>query len=296
MLKSKDWTRFKTIDGNDNIAIIDSVEPLKAISLPRITETILSVVCLEGSVSISIDDKLLVMTPSDIMVLAPGHLLSSYEPSSDFKGFAINTTLGYIENMLPIMSRIIVCHKAFEEDPILKLNDDDLQSIIQYREILHRKLASKESPYKKWIINSICQAVAIEIFTFYFRELEPTQGKPNIKHNRSEELFYKFITLVEDNFQHTRSISDYASKLCISTKYLSALVKEVSGRTASSWIDSYVIFEAKKLLSSTDLSILQISEKLSFPNQSFFGKYFKHSTGMSPTIYRKQQIQPTFDA
>ena len=55
MLKSKDWTRLKTIDGNDNIAIIDSVEPLKAISLPRITETILSVVCLEGSVSISID-------------------------------------------------------------------------------------------------------------------------------------------------------------------------------------------------------------------------------------------------
>ena len=234
MLKSKDWTRLKTIDGNDNIAIIDSIEPLKSIPLPRITETILSVVCLEGSVSISIDDKVLVMTPSDIMVLAPGHLLSSYEPSNDFKGFAINTTLNYIGNMLPIMSRIIVCHKAFEEDPILKLNDEDLQTIIQYREILHRKLVSKESPYKKWIINSICQAIAIEIFSFYFRKLEPTHRKSNIKHNRSEELFYKFITLVEDNFYHTRSISDYASKLCISTKYLSALVKEVSGRTASS--------------------------------------------------------------
>lgn len=290
MLKSQDWTRLRTIDGSEAITIIDSIEPLKKIPLPRITETILSVVCIEGSVSISIDEKTLLMTPSSIMVLAPGHLLSSYEPSNDFKGFAINTTLNFIEQMLPIMSRIIVCHKAFESNPVLHLPDDDLQTIVMYRQILHKKLTSPENPYKKWIVNSICQAITIEIFAFYFRELEQAHGKPNIKHNRGEELFYKFITLVEDNYKHIRSLSEYASKLCVTTKYLSALVKDVSGRTAGSWIDSYVILEAKKLLSSTDMTIQQVSEALNFPNQSFFGKYFKHNAGISPSLYRKMGI------
>lgn len=284
-------TRHSNINNLSSISVFDSVDSLKPLKLPHITETITSVVCIEGSVKVEIDEKCLVMPKSSIMVLAPGHLLRSYEPSSDFKGFAINATLNYIEQMLPIMSRIIVCYKAFESNPILTLQPEDLQQIILYREILHNKLISSDSQYKQWIINSICQAITTEIFTFYFKELEHKENVPNIKHTRSEEIFYKFITLVEDNYKKVRSISEYASKLCVSNKYLSALVSDVSGRTASSWIDSYVILEAKRLLSSSDMTVLQISEELSFPNQSFFGKYFKHHTGLSPLQYKKQQLE-----
>ena len=283
--------RLFSFDSVNSITIIDSIESLKPIKLPRITETIISVVCIEGSVSIDVDEKVLTMTASSIMVLAPGHLLSSYEPSSDFKGFVINASTNYIGQMLPIMSRIIVCVKAFENNPVLHLCENDLQTIILYREILHKKLLSADNPYKQWIINSICQAITIEIFTYYFRVIDKKTDISNLKHTRSEEIFYKFITLVEDNYKSVRSISEYASKLCVSSKYLSALVSDVSGRTASAWIDSYVILEAKRLLSTTDLTVLQISESLSFPNQSFFGKYFKHHTGMSPMQYRKQKLE-----
>ncbi len=283
--------RLFSFDSVNSITIIDSIESLRPIKLPRITETIISVVCIEGSVSIDVDEKVLTMTASSIMVLAPGHLLSSYEPSSDFKGFVINASTNYIGQMLPIMSRIIVCVKAFENNPVLHLCENDLQTIILYREILHKKLLSADNPYKQWIINSICQAITIEIFTYYFRVIDKKTDISNLKHTRSEEIFYKFITLVEDNYKSVRSISEYASKLCVSSKYLSALVSDVSGRTASAWIDSYVILEAKRLLSTTDLTVLQISESLSFPNQSFFGKYFKHHTGMSPMQYRKQKLE-----
>ena len=60
-----------------------------------------------------------------------------------------------------------------------------------------------------------------------------------------------------------------------------------TGKSASQWIDDYVVLEAKTLLKSTNLTILQISEELHFANQSFFGKYFKQHTGLSPMRYRR---------
>ncbi len=81
-------------------------------------------------------------------------------------------------------------------------------------------------------------------------------------------------------------MSFYADKLFVTSKHLSAVLKEISDKTAGEWIDQRVILEAKLLLRSTGLNIQEISAKLNFANQSFFGKYFKHLTGMSPRDYR----------
>ena len=78
----------------------------------------------------------------------------------------------------------------------------------------------------------------------------------------------------------------YADQLCLSPKYLSRLIKEVSGKSAPEWIDAYVMLEAKHLLKYTDISIKEIVFKLNFSNQTVFYKYFKAHTGMTPTEYR----------
>ncbi len=80
----------------------------------------------------------------------------------------------------------------------------------------------------------------------------------------------------------------YAGKLFVTPKHLSAVLKEVSDKTAGEWIDQRVILEAKVLLRSTGLNIQEISAMLNFANQSFFGKYFRHLTGMSPRDYRSK--------
>ena len=66
------------------------------------------------------------------------------------------------------------------------------------------------------------------------------------------------------------------------------VVKKVSGRTASDWIDEYVVLEAKQMLRTTTLTVQEVSRELNFANQSFFGKYFKKHVGMSPSEYRQQ--------
>ena len=81
-------------------------------------------------------------------------------------------------------------------------------------------------------------------------------------------------------------MSFYAKQLNITPKYLSSVVKEVSGKTAARWIDESVILEAKALLKYSGMSIQEIAYHLNFSTQSFFGKYFKRYVGMSPLAYR----------
>ena len=101
-------------------------------------------------------------------------------------------------------------------------------------------------------------------------------------------MFERFIRAVSESYKEERSVSYYADKMFLTAKHLSTVVKEISGKTAGEWIDSFVILESKALLKSSELSIQEIADELHFANQSFFGKYFKHHTGMSPKEYRRQ--------
>ena len=96
------------------------------------------------------------------------------------------------------------------------------------------------------------------------------------------------MLLLGEHYKEQRAVGFYARELCITPKYLTTVIKRVSGRSASEWIDSYVILEAKTLLKYSDMSIQEIAYYLNFPNQSFFGSYFKRNAGLSPSRYKAQ--------
>ncbi|MBP3551098.1 MAG: AraC family transcriptional regulator [Alistipes sp.] len=104
--------------------------------------------------------------------------------------------------------------------------------------------------------------------------------------NRRKELYTNFLELLRTNYKQHRDLTFYASALCITPKYLSQVVREVSGRSAMLCIEEYVITECKALLSSTTMTIQQIADAMNFPSQSVFGKYFKRVVGVSPKEYR----------
>ncbi|MDE6121446.1 MAG: helix-turn-helix domain-containing protein, partial [Muribaculaceae bacterium] len=114
-------------------------------------------------------------------------------------------------------------------------------------------------------------------------------GSPTIESigPRRSGYVHEFMKLVHLYYTRERSVSFYASKLFISPKYLSLLVKEATGHSAAWWIDSFVITEAKNLLRYSGKNIQQVAYALNFSNQSSFGKYFKHLIGMSPTEFQK---------
>ena len=104
---------------------------------------------------------------------------------------------------------------------------------------------------------------------------------------RREVLFHQFLELVNTNGLKERRMEWYAGKLCITPNHLGAVVKNASGLTVMQWLNRYTIQNAKVLLRYSELSIWEIAEKLNFANPSFFSKFFKKETGMTPGQYRK---------
>lgn len=127
--------------------------------------------------------------------------------------------------------------------------------------------------------------------TFVYRALyeivgqygETSTGLLQVQENNH---FDRFMRLLEENYKRQHTIKFYSDKMGLTPKYLSLMIKKVSGKLATEWIDDYVILEAKNLIKYSSMSVQEISYALNFPNQSFFGKYFKRHTGLSPKAYR----------
>lgn len=104
---------------------------------------------------------------------------------------------------------------------------------------------------------------------------------------RQEEIFQRFISLVNTYSKKERNVNFYADKLCLTSRYLNTVVRQASQQTVMEWINQSIMLEAKILLKHGNQLVYQISDELNFPNPSFFCKFFKRMTGMTPHEYQK---------
>ena len=116
-------------------------------------------------------------------------------------------------------------------------------------------------------------------------ELSRRQMSGAVK-SRTQVKYEEFLALVSENFMTEKSVAFYAGKMYMTPKYLTTLVKNVSGRTATDWIDTFLVLEAKNLLKYSDLTVKEIGYRLNFQSIPSFHKFFKSQTGMTPNEYR----------
>ncbi len=171
--------------------------------------------------------------------------------------------------------------------PVLEINDRELPLLLRYFSLIDNVLADEfNTQLTRHIVSSLTSAMFYQMLLMVYKRIDTkrTEGEGS---SRRSNYVHDFIKLVHIYYTKERSVNFYASKLFISPKYLSLLVKEATGRSAARWIDHFVIMEAKNLLRYSGKNIQQVAYALNFTNQSSFGKYFKHLTGMSPTDYQK---------
>lgn len=142
----------------------------------------------------------------------------------------------------------------------------------------------RENRFRSLMVRNILQNFLLEVYDKTHRLFA---GLPQEGSCRRDELFKGFIELIHQHCNEQRDVTFYAGKLCITSRYLSSIVQDITHHTAKFIIDKHVMLEIKALLQSTDLSLQEISNQLNFPDQSFFGRYFKKHTGLSPSDYRK---------
>lgn len=105
--------------------------------------------------------------------------------------------------------------------------------------------------------------------------------------SRDQRLFTDFIQLVSRYATQQHNIDFYAQRLFLSPRYMSTLVKQVSGKPAKQWIDDAIVARIKVALRHSNKSAAQIADEMNFANPSFFCKYFKRLTGLTTQAYRE---------
>ena len=105
--------------------------------------------------------------------------------------------------------------------------------------------------------------------------------------DRKKQLLNEFRKLVNSRFTDLKTPKEYAARLNISSNYLNAVCMEVLSKTTSEVVQERIILEAKRLLAHTGLNVSEISYKLGFKDNSYFGRYFKKAVGLSPDRYRR---------
>ena len=183
-----------------------------------------------------------------------------------------------IKNMMPLFLK-------FVENPTLALTPEESRSMRGMIAQIERETRGPETHFSFDIVSGLIAATIYKVGDIMYHYLAEHPEEQNNSHNRAEEYFKQFTHLLGEHFREERSVGFYARQLCITPKYLTTLIKRISGQSVSEWIDNYVILEAKTLLKYSTMSIQEIAYYLNFPNQSFFGSYFKRNTGMSDNAY-----------
>ena len=187
-----------------------------------------------------------------------------------------------IKNMMPLFLK-------FVENPALTLTPEESRSMRGMIAQIERETRGPETHFSFDIVSGLIAATIYKVGDIMYHYLAEHPEEQNNSHNRAEEYFKQFTHLLGEHFREERSVGFYARQLCITPKYLTTLIKRISGKSVSEWIDSYVILEAKTLLKYSNMSVQEIAYYLNFPNQSFFGSYFKRNAGMSPSQYKAKQ-------
>lgn len=136
------------------------------------------------------------------------------------------------------------------------------------------------------IVRNIIQNILFELHDANKVQFLATEQQTK---GRQDELFVQFIHLVYEYGDKEREVSFYADKLCITQRYLARILRQLSHETAKEIIDRHCVQEIKARLRTTNESIQSIAFDLRFPDQSFFTRFFKKQTGITPTEFRAMQ-------
>ena len=244
------------------------------------------IICLvtSGSMTLSINLKKYDVAVNEF-ILVPPNALKQFIRASEDASISVVSFTGDFLNMIGISNLKTELFEYFSSrfSPFWRL-DIQAADLIQklMGELKTRKLATIKHPYGKELLYT-----AFQTFIYELAGLSRVYSEPvNNYVSRKENLAIEFMQLIQRNFRTQRMVKAYADQLNITAKYLTETVKEITGKNAGEMIDDIVILEAKYLLNNPKLNISQIADMLNFNDQSFFGKFFKRHTGLSPKRYR----------
>lgn len=237
-----------------------------------------------GDMTLSINMKQYTVRKNNLVILSPSSIKQLVHITPDATMLAVGFTTDFLSKIgLPAKMPELAGYYSSQFLPIWQLTGGDAALFSTIARHLDRRGKAYEQPFGRELFTHTFHIYMYEMARMSERYVQLAPGQLS----RKENLLIQFISLVQRNFKTQRSVKTYAAQLNITPKYLTETVKEMSGKTAGEIIDDHVLLEAKLYLDNPDYSIAQIADALNFADQSFFGKFFKRFTGLSPKEYRQ---------
>lgn len=266
----------------------NSASEMEIFRFPSRLNALIIGVGTEGETSLMSNLQEFRLKKDSLFIFSPKHILQ-VQSNNHFKAHLIVVAPDFLKRINIDTKRMMPLFLQFGSLPCMELTHAESQSLRSFISMVEQELKGSETDFSSEIIGGLIAATIYkvgDILTHYLTE-HPEVDSPI--HNRAEEYFRQFTELLGEHYKHERSVGFYARQLCITPKYLTTLIKRISGKSVSEWIDNYVILEAKTLLKYSNMSVQEIAYYLNFPNQSFFGSYFKRNAGMSPSQYKAKK-------
>ena len=266
----------------------NSASEMEIFRFPSRLNALIIGVGTEGETSLTSNLQEFRLKKDSLFIFSPKHILQ-VQSNNRFKAHLIVIAPDFLKRINIDTKRMMPLFLQFGSLPCMELTHAESQSLRSFISMVEQELKGSETDFSSEIIGGLIAATIYkvgDILTHYLTE-HPEVDSPI--HNRAEEYFRQFTELLGEHYKHERSVGFYARQLCITPKYLTTLIKRISGKSVSEWIDNYVILEAKTLLKYSNMSVQEIAYYLNFPNQSFFGSYFKRNAGMSPSQYKTKK-------
>ena len=254
-------------------------------SFPLKCETFFTIALLQGHIKVLVNLHEVELREGQILAMMPGCIFGGREMSEDVRFCGLVIDKEYIDLMRKNVGVRIDLTQRYYNYSIHNVSEAVLDNYVQMYKLICRELSREDYLYKKEVIQRYCEI-------WFLKNISQAEAEAlskvslNKPLNRKEQIFHDFLSLLEQYYTRERSISFYADRMCLTSKYLSTIIKDVSGKHGMQWIDEYVCLEAKALLRNSGLSVKQVSDQLNFPSQSMFGRFFKKMTGYSPKQYK----------
>lgn len=268
---------------DDNLILLENIGMIPLPDSARKTNLIIIGLCTKGSARYTVDAREFAVNEGELFIVSERHIIDKFLLSPNFQAPSIVVSMDFFHEIIHNVSEMSALFLYSRNHPVMKLGIKEQQVFQSYFNGMRLRLKDKSNHFLKQLISTLMLAMFYDMSNVIYHS---KQEQP-YHQSRPDAIFTQFIKLVEDNCRSERRVSWYAQQLCITPKYLSETVKQVSKRTPNEWIDNYVTSEIRILLKNTTKSIKEITKELNFPNQSFLGKYFKENVGMSPSKYRR---------
>lgn len=287
IVQSVDWVELTAGLEKDFLCVETTNFHSDLLQEPCRVDGVTIVMITEGHIQANVNLQKVSMQAGEVVVNVPDNIVQILPEDTNVSGIIMLVSYELFQKIPGFHIEKSPMYAYLQKHPIFRPKDKDLSWLLDFSRNILYATKTYEGERKPEVILGLlaaftqCLLDAAKSADFILPDSVTLKGNTH-----QNNIFEQFMTLLHEHHSQERTVQFYAEKLMFTPKYLSRLIRDITGRSASDWITDFVMLEARHLLRRSDLSIKEVSYQLNFATPSLFARYFKKHAHCTPQEYR----------